>query len=55
MPAIAGMQATVLKLATSNSKDDSISLTAYNSTNARTAGMKVSTGQPTQYRDARKS
>jgi hypothetical protein len=34
MPATAGMQAKVVKLVTSNSKDDTISLTAYNSKNA---------------------
>jgi hypothetical protein len=33
MPATARVQATVVKLATSNSKDDSIILTAHNSTN----------------------
>jgi hypothetical protein len=47
-PSTAGMQATVVKSATSNSKDDCNSLTANNSRKEATTGIKATRRLPTQ-------
>jgi cysteine synthase len=47
LPAAVGIQAIAVTPATSNSKDDSNSMTAHNSRNAATASMKATTATAT--------